>query len=316
MGVFSIILSIIGALILVGGIIGFSVAHKRDSDEGFGGFITGIVGLGILILGLIFLFFNSFYTQDVGESVLQKDFTGKIVGTTTDSGWHWKSPLVDTTAFNIRNQQIKFVENGQSDNTGGKADGPQITSQDADGVAVNLDVAIRYSIQANKVTKVYSSFKSEDNFKTSYIFQALRSATRQAPNGYKTLDVLTKRSKVEATLSEKLEAIFEKDGYGVQIDSVSLQDTRYSATVTDAYAAAQKAQIAVSQAQAELEKQKVEAQQTVQAAQAQAQANDVLNQHPLNNQALTQKYIDQIGKGTTFVVPSGSTPFISVNPQG
>lgn len=314
MGVFSIVLLILGGLILVGGIVGFVIGRKGGG--GFGGFVTGIVGLGIVILGLIFLFFNSFYTQDVGESVLQKDFTGKIVGTTTDSGWHWKSPLVDTTAFNIRNQPAKFIGDGKSDNAGGVADGPHITTQDADGVTVDLDVAIRYSIQADKVKKVYAAFKTEDNFKTSYIYQALRSATRQAPNGYKTLAVLTKRSKVETTLGEKLEAILAKDDYGVQIDSVSLQDARYKDDVTQAYAEAQKAQIAVSQAQANLEKQKVEAQQTVQQAQAQADANEILNQHPLNNQALTQKYIDQIGKGTTFVVPSGSTPFISVNPQG
>jgi regulator of protease activity HflC (stomatin/prohibitin superfamily) len=214
--------------------------------------VSFFVMIGLWVLALLLLCFNSFYTQDAGESVMQKDAWGNIVGSTTETGLHFKPLWVDTTTFNIRNQQVIFVKNSKDgDNQGGSPDGPEITTADADGVQVDIDVAIRYSIKPGSVVEVYKAFKSEDNFKKQYIYQAIRSAVRNAPNEYKTIQVLTQRQKVGQTIQDKLAEIFDHDNYGVQVDSVSLQQTKYATSVTNAYNQAQQAQIAVTKAQAE-----------------------------------------------------------------
>jgi len=235
----------------------------RDKDRKLAArvamWVAGVVGaITLLIFGL-----GSFYTQDAGESVLQKDVTGNIVGYTTETGLHGKALWVDTSAFNIRNQQVIFAKaskDGDNQNTG-QPDGPEITTADKDGVSLDIDVSVRYSIQANKVTNIYKSFKSEDDFKKSFIFQDIRAAVRQAPNSFKTIEVLNKRSEVESKIKDLLEKRWSEEGYdyGVSVDSVSLQETKYDDSVKDAYNTAQEAQIQVAQEQSKLDAAKISA---------------------------------------------------------
>lgn len=278
--------------------------------------ILGGLTIAFAVFTLGILWAGSTYTQDAGESIMQKDITGNIVGSTTETGLHFKPIWVDTSTFNIRNQQVIFVTPSKDgDNQGGTPDGPEITTNDKDGVQVNLDVAVTYSIEADRVVDIYKSYKSEDNFKSKYIFQAIRSAVREAPNTYKTIDVLTKRDKVNATIEQKLRAFFDHNDYGVKVDNVSLQQTGYDPKVIQAYNDAQQAQIAVTQEQAKLDQAKISAQQAVVKAEAQAKANTELNAS-LTPQILQQQYLDALkaigDKGNLVVVPQGSTPFVQV----
>lgn len=281
--------------------------------------IFGWAAIALAAVAVLFFIFGSFYTQDAGESVLQKDVTGNIVGYTTETGLHGKAPWVDTSAFNIRNQQVIFAKASKDgDNQGtGEPDGPEITAADKDGVSLDIDVSVRYSIQANKVTNIYKSFKSEDDFKKSFIFQDIRAAVRQAPNSFKTIEVLNQRAKVEAKIKDLLEKRWSEEGYdyGVSVDSVSLQETTYDDSVKKAYNDAQKAQIQVAQEQSKLDAAKISAQQAVVNAEAQAKANKELNAS-LTPQILQQQYLDALkaigDKGNLVVVPNGSTPFVQV----
>lgn len=320
-----ILFTIAAILAIAAVVVAFTLRRRAKTAEGpyaadtrfaarIGTWVAGVLGAAALLIFSL----GSFYNQDAGESVLQKDAWGNIVGYTTETGLHIKPIWVDTSAFNIRNQQVIFVKPSKDgNNTGGQADGPEITSADADGVKVDMDVAVRYSLQANKVTEIYKSFKTEENFKQSFIFQDIRSAVRQAPNSFKTIDVLTKRSEVEAKIKSLLEKRWSSESYdyGVTVDSVSLQETGYDKSVTNAYNDAQKAQIQVSQEQAKLEAAKISAQQAVVKAEAQAKANSQLNAS-LTPQILQQQYLDALkaigDKGNLVVVPQGSTPFVQV----
>lgn len=317
------ILFIITAILAVAALIVTLALRKRaatvtttpyGSDPKVGVRISRWIAIGLGALALLWFALGSFYTQDAGESVLQKDVTGNIVGSTTETGLHVKAPWVDTTTFNIRNQQIVFVTSKDGSNTGGEPDGPQVTSQDQDGVTVNMDVAVRYSIRADQVTEIYKSFKSEDNFKQAFIEQDIRAATRQAPNDYSTLEMLTKRADVE----QKIRSILEDrwGTTGVTVDSVSLQEIRYDKDVTDAYSKAQQAQINVTQEQAKLDAAKVSAQQKVVQAQAEADANAKLNAS-LTPQILQQRYLDTLkelaAKGNLVVVPEGFNGLVNVS---
>lgn len=297
--VFTVILGIIFVIALATAIL------NRDARV-----IASIVAFVALVIGVIVLVFSSYYQQAPGETNVVVNFDKSVAGENAKPGSAWKAPWQDLATFDIKNQQVVYSGSGanQSDNNGGTAQGPHITVQDGDGVSSDVDIAVRYSINPESVIPIYNKYLSQENFRQRLIDQDIRAVVRSTANNYSTIELLTKRREYENGILKALKARWADDG--ILVESIALQEITPPDNVKNAYAAAQEAQVQVTKAQAELEKQKVEAQQTVQSAQAQADANDILNAHPLNSQSLTQKYIEQLGKGTTYVVPQGSTPFI------
>jgi len=268
-----------------------------------------IAGVGLFALGLVLAGFSSFYSLDVGQASVLKDWTGNIVGTDTTQGVHAKSPWSTVIKYDVRNQRIVYAgaAGNQSDNSGGTADGSQITVQDQSGVTDNIDIAIRYSINPGAVTDIYRQYQTEANLQTKLIFNDVRSVVRSVPGKYTTLELLTKRNDVQKDIQKALEAKWADDG--IIVDDVALQEIRIPDSVRNSYAAAQEAQINVSKEQAKLDAAKVSAQQKVVKAEAQAKANDLLTAS-LSPQVLQNKYLDALKAGTVYVVPEGSTPYI------
>lgn len=273
--------------------------------------VTRWIALSLAGVAAFFLIFASVYTQDQGEANVLKDMTGNIVGQNNSTGLQFKAPWVDTVTYNIRNQQIVFAARTEDQQV--EPAGPQITVQDSEGVSSNIDVAVRYSIRPDAVTAIYKQFRSEENFKASFIEQDIRSAVRLAPNKFTTLSLLTNRAAVEADIFKELESRWKSAG--VHVDSISLQEIRPPAAVKESYAAAQTAQINVSKEKANLEAATVKAQLKVATATAEAEANRLLN-GSLTANVLESKRLDSLvaigASGNLIVVPEGSTPFVQV----
>ncbi|KQO65165.1 SPFH domain-containing protein [Curtobacterium sp. Leaf261] len=273
------------------------------------------IAFGILFIG--FGLASTVYAQDTGESKVQVDISGNIVGQTTESGFHFKAPWATLHTFNIRNQTVTYINatgGSDSDNNGNTRSGPYITVQDKDGVSSNVSLNLQYSIDARSVTNIYRSYKTEDNFKTQFIGNSVRSVVRQVPNDFTTIQLITKRGSVEKAMITALERRWK--GSGVHVDNFSLQEITPPKSVTASYAAAQQAQIQVTKEQALLDAKKVQAQQQVAEAQGQADANDVLNGHPLSDAALKQREIEALKSagehGSLIVVPQGSNNILNL----
>lgn len=278
-----------------------------------GGFWSSVIGVILAVTAVVFLFFTMFYTQDVGEAKVLKDWTGKIQGQDTTSGADFKAPWVDTIDFDIRNQLAAFIGNGQDTYNGHRPNGPQITVQDKDGVTANIDIAVIYSVKPGSVIDVYSEYFNQENFVSRLIEQDIRSITRNVPSHYGTLELLNGREKVGLEIEKALEKSWAEKGVtGVQ---VSLQEIRYSDEVKSNFDAAQTARISVEKATAELEKAKVDAQQKVAQATAEAEANRILAAS-LTDPILKQRYLDTLGKlaskGNVVVVPEGFNGLVNV----
>jgi regulator of protease activity HflC (stomatin/prohibitin superfamily) len=308
--ILGIILGVIGLLVLIIAISYNGFARNRDGESSFGAIIGIIVGIILLLLGALFWFLSSFFTQDPGEASVLKSWSGEIVGQETAPGFHWKSPTVDVVTFDIRNQRVVFVgadPNSSGDNSGGSADGIYITVQDAQGVSANIDITVRYSIDPEAIEDIYNDYGNEENLRARLIFNDIRSVVRIAPSRFDTLELLTSRAELQQEIFELLEQKWADDG--IIVDDISLQEILYPESVRNAFSDAQNAQIAVQTAQANLERATVDAQVRVAEAQAQADANALLTAS-LTPQVLQNKYIDAMGAGTIYVVPEGSTPFI------
>lgn len=290
-------------------------AHDYVGDLPFGRAITRGVAVVLGAGALLFLALGSFYTQDVGQSNVLKDWTGNIIGQESSPGFHLKAPWVDTVTFDVRNQRVVYAGKAgdQSDNSGGNADGAQITVQDREGVTANVDVAIRYSIKPDAVVDIYSQYLNEDNLKTRLIFNDVRSVVRSVPGQFTTLDLLTDRDTVQTAVLHALENRWADDG--IVVEDVALQEIRYGKQVTSAFAAAQEAQIAVSTEQAKLNAAKVSAQQKVVQAEAEASANGTLA-NSLTAPILQQRYLDTLKElakgGNLVVVPEGFNGLVNV----
>lgn len=272
------------------------------------------VGLGLVGLGALFLVLSSFFALDPGQAaVLRGQFTRAVDGIETSEGLHTKAPWDDVIEFDVRNQQVKYIGDGKTtDNAGGLPDGAQITVQDKEGVTANVDVTVQYSIQRDAVADIYRAYQNEDGLRAKLILNDIRSIVRDVPGQFTTLQVLTSRQDVKAEILKQLEAKWEDKG--LIVEDVALQEVRYPQPVTDAFAAAQQAQINVTTEQAKLDATKVSAQQKVVQAQADADANALLNQS-LTPAILQQRYLDtlkELAKAGNLVITDGTNSQILV----
>src|SRR4029453_15659321 len=119
--------------------------------------IAGRLSIGITgtVIGVILFFFSAVYTQDVGEALVVKNADGTIAREDTTAGMDMKWPWQDTISFDIKGQQALFKGNGQGTSEGEKVDRPEVTVSTSDKVPSNVDIAVRYSIQPDKVSEIY-----------------------------------------------------------------------------------------------------------------------------------------------------------------
>ena len=100
--------------------------------------IVGGSGALLVFFSLASVFASTFYTQDVGEAKVLKDWTGNIVGEDITPGADFKAPWVDVVDFDIRNQIAAYVGDGFDDYNGSVPNGPQITVQERCGGLMSL----------------------------------------------------------------------------------------------------------------------------------------------------------------------------------
>jgi regulator of protease activity HflC (stomatin/prohibitin superfamily) len=273
--------------------------------------LVRLIGAALVVLGLVFTGFASVYAQDPGEATVTRAWTGQLVGDpVTDAGAHVKAPWTDVIAFNIRNQQVQYAgkSGDQNDNSGGVAEGAQISVIDADGVKSDVDITVTYSLDPTKIETIYNEYQNEEGLRTKLIYKDIRSITRDPFSTLSTLEATNDRVATADKIRTLLEKKWEK--VGVFVDDVALQEVRPPKSIVEARAVAQQAEINVVTEQNKLEAAKVTAQQQVVTAQATADANALLTQS-LTPEILQNKYLDAIKEGTTFVVPEGSTPLIT-----
>lgn len=274
------------------------------------GYLLGAAGAGAAAVALAGL--SCTYTQDVGEAAVLRSITGELAGQSTTPGLHFKAPWVGTIFYDTRNNTISYIGTGESNHSGGSAEGPQITFQDREGVTGHLDIVVRYSIVPDSVTALYSAFRTQEDFVDRVLANDVRSLSRDVPARYGTLEVFTQRPAIAAAIREALSSRWQRQG--VTVEEISLQEVRYSDDVKTRFDEAQAARIAVEKARAEQASAQVAAETRIITARGEADANRVLSES-LTDQVLRQRYIEAIGQGgTIYVVPDGSNPLVQVPP--
>ncbi|MCR5144169.1 MAG: prohibitin family protein [Lachnospiraceae bacterium] len=275
-------------------------------------FIVGGVGC---FLSVVMIASSCFYTQDIGEVIVKKNWDGALHGQTEDPGFHTKSPLETCIVYNTRNMLINFY--GTTDDSpyaydGGSAQGPQVTINDKSGASADIDIQVVYSLDPSAAMDLYANYGTQTNYTQSYLANDVRSVARKVSGKFDTITMLTDRAQYQNAVQEALKQKWSENG--LNVEQVSVQEVRYPEAITQKYAEAQSAEIAKAQALNEQETAKVQAETKKINAQAEADANRILDES-LTDKVLQQQYINaltDIGRnGNLVVVPEGSQPIVA-----
>lgn len=298
---FLFILGIILCIVAIGCAIGGAVIKSSIT-------IIGAVSAGLLAITCIVL--SCLFTQDVGQVIVLKNWGGSIAGTSSEAGFHAKTPWQDTITYDIRNNVLSFMGNEEEDQfEGGSANGSAVTINDKGGASATIDIQVNYSLDPSAAEELYANYGTQENFVKSICAVDIRAVPREVSGQFDTISILTARGDFTNAVQDALTEKWEE--YGLHVEQVSIQNVVYPESIVAAYAKAQSAEIAKAEAQNQQETAKVQAETEVIKAEAQARANELLAQS-LTDNVVTQHYIDMLAETDNLVVvPSDSTPVIT-----
>lgn len=274
---------------------------------------------GVLSIGLIG--FSAFYSNGVGEAKVEvNSVTKEVVATVQEPGSGFKAPWHSFVEFDLFSQELVYAGKGDASPSyaGGTVNGAEVTvsvgGQEGGSTQANVDIAVTYSLDPKKVEDIYREFRSQEIFTKQVIEKQVLSAIRAVPSQYTAVEF---RGEARGEAADKiLEKLNEKlQGYGVQVDLVTIQNISYPEAVEAALTQIEEANQAAQKAEAEQRTAEVNAETKRIEAEGVAQANKILAES-LSPEVLQQQYIDALkASGQVFVVPEGSAPLVTL-PEG
>ena len=267
-----------------------------------------------VLIGIALIVPACIYTQDIGEAVVLKNFGGSLAGYTTEAGFHVKAPWQDATSWDIRNRLINFYRDSEYSYDNGSYNGATVTINDSSGTKADCDVQVIYSINPDAVQQLYADYGNQEAYVSSYVSNDVRQTVRDCAGQFTTIQLLTNKEEFANAIMETLGNNWADSG--VVVESVQVQDIRYADSITEAYAAAQSAQVEQQRAENEKETARIQAETKVIESQGEADANAILTQS-LTPEVLQQNYYDtlrEIGNnGNLVVVPTDSQPIVQTS---
>ena len=303
-------LFIVACIFFLVAIGAFTIRTKQDEESKLPMAIPGV----ILVLAIVLAGSQCIYTQDIGEAIVLRNFGGSLAGYTADAGIHFKAPWQDALDWDIRNRLINFYRDAEYTYDNGSYNGATVTINDSSGTKADCDVQVIYSINPDAVEQLYADYGTQEAYVSSYVSNDVRQTTRDCAGQFSTIQLLTDKETFAKSIQDTLSERWAESG--VVVESVSVQDIRYADSITDAYAAAQSAQVEQTAATNRQETARIEAETLSIEAQGEADANAILTQS-LTDEVLQQQYIEALkaaaDNGGLIVVPEGSQPIVGTS---
>lgn len=257
--------------------------------------------------------FSSMYTQDAGEVIVLRSWTGNLCGYTEEPGLHTKAPWVKAISYDVRSNLVNLYHDAEYQYSDGAAEGSCVTINDKGGASADVDIQVVYSLDADAAMNLYINYGTQEHFTSTIVQNDVRAVAREVAGQFETIKMLTNRGEFTKALRDALTDKWEP--MGLDVDNVSIQDVRYPDSINSKYAEAQAAEIAKAEAQNEQETEKVKAETKRIKAEGEANANRAITES-LTPEVLQQRYIDALKaigeKGNLVVVPEGSQPMVQV----
>jgi regulator of protease activity HflC (stomatin/prohibitin superfamily) len=176
-------------------------------------------------------------------------------------GYHWRGPCTDLTKYPTYQQTMVLARAP----TEGSSNDDSITVTSSEGLPINVDVSMSFTLEEGRVPHIYKKFRRDlEHIETTFMRQTIREALQETFARYTAQQLYsdkreTARAEVQGTLTKK----FVEDGFDVT--QFTINETRVPDAVTQAINAkvamvqeAQKAEQEVRKTEA-LAKQKITA---------------------------------------------------------
>nr|WP_049916911.1 prohibitin family protein [Halogeometricum pallidum] len=225
--------------------------------------------------------------------------TGEVFG----PGAHFVNPVSQSTVpLSVRPQSYTMSSQQGEGTQAGRDDA--ITVLTEDGLRTDIDVTIRYRVDAGNAVTFYQQYRTLGAAEERLIRPSIRSVLRTEAGRLPVTDIYTGegQTRLKQAAEKELGAEFAEAGLileAVQVRNVELP-AQYAQAVEQKEITEQRRQ----QKQDELEVEKLEADRKRIAAQGEADANRILSQS-LDQRILTQKYIDKLDQTDTVYIPVG-----------
>ncbi|MFH1744666.1 MAG: prohibitin family protein [bacterium] len=258
--------------------------------------ITSVVAT-ILI---IWLFFASIVIIDAGETGVYSLF-GKVKEAELSSGFHLVIPLARVTKMSIRTEEYTM---SVVQSEGKKVGNDAIASLTKEGLSVDLDITVLYSLQEDKASEVYRELGL--SYEEKIIRPSIRTAIRDIIAQYDAKDIYSeKREEAALKILEKLKGnVGER---GINVEDILLRNVNLPSGLTQAIQEKLQADQEAQKYDFILEKEKKEKQRKIIEAEGQRDSQKIINES-LSTNYLYYLYIRELkDREGTIYVPTGST---------
>lgn len=226
------------------------------------------------LLWLVMILFGCFSTIKTGEIGIKTRF-GKIVGSTTNEGIIFKSPIEKIEKINVK---VQKYENKDVLSTSTKD--MQIVN--------NIKVSINYQIDGTKAVNLYKTVGV--NYKDTILEPAIQETIKGVISKYTSEELVTKRSEISLDINDTLNERIKN--YGINSVSVAINNFDFSEAYNQAIEQKAVAEQEVETSKNQLEKAKVEAETKKVKAQGEAEANKLL-ETSLTKEIIEQQFIEK-----------------------
>lgn len=223
---------------------------------------TALLGVTTIIGGL-----TSCTTVPAGHVGVRHRF-GNVQEESFKSGFHIKSPIESVVDLSVRTLEVT----------------ESMTVPTSEGLTAKLDVSALYHLEGTKVSDIYQSVGTTEQFSETIIKPNLRSVTRDVVANYKGEDLYSgKREAIAGDIKDILTDSYAKRG--AILESILIRDLQLPQRLTDAIE---------SKMQAEQEAQRMQfvlLQETQEAERKTIEAGGIADAQAIISKSLDQPYL-------------------------
>jgi regulator of protease activity HflC (stomatin/prohibitin superfamily) len=261
--------------------------------------VVGLLALLLLAAPVVGLL--AWEPVDEGNVKVVKKW-GATTGTVFEPGAHFVNPVSQSTSsLSVRPQSYTMsAQQGEGQRTGDDA----IRVLTEDGLRTDIDVTVRYRVDASKAVDFYRKYRTLDTAEERLIRPSIRSVLRTEAGRLPVTEIYTGEGQTKLKLAAEKELSDEFSNDGLILEAVQIRNVELPAEYAKAVEQKEITEQRRQQKQSELEVEKLEAERKKIEAQGEADANRIVSES-LTNEVLAQQYIQKLDETDTVYIPVG-----------
>lgn len=182
-----------------------------------------VVVVGLIVGGCILTKLEVINPGNVGVSVKKCGDTKGVSMEPIPNGYYWRELFCEEVIEYPTNLQTLILTKKPTE---GQAEDDSLTVNSSEGMPVNVDVALNFTLDGSKVPAMYAKFRADlDHIKHAYVKQTVREALKKVYAKYTTEQLAAgKQEEARAAVQETLSELLKPDGF--VINQFTVNETR------------------------------------------------------------------------------------------